>query len=207
MFSRAGAPSTLTEAAERLNPKPEDKEEDPDCSSDPYASGCEPDPCGSDPYCGGGDPYDPGPGGLSYADDGSRDGSGECPSCKKHDHDKHRAKYDDALKKIDKDKCPDLYAVAEGFASHFQVWTEVRGDEWRPKYLGDFLQYSTLPGEPKLPDTVAFWEEHLLNGKQFPLTVAHEAAHALDPVKYSDGPPGTPLSQNPAEIKARSCML
>jgi hypothetical protein len=174
------------------DPWGDDWEDDP-CEGDPTAPGCREGGAdeGWDSWSGGGG---------AYADDGVRSGTGECPTCYQHE-DHHRQKYNKALEKIDEEKCPELYAKAVEYASTFQVWKEVRYyihpvTNQKRRILGEWLPYGELGGEPKEPTTSAFWETHLLHGSEFPITVAHEAAHGIG---FSD-------ENNAAEKYARSCM-
>jgi hypothetical protein len=129
-------------------------------------------------------------------DSGTRSGPGECPTCKDHEP-QHRERYDAALKLIDQQKCPELYAKAAELASTFEVWLEER---FHPitgrRILGEYLDYERFLGDPSKPSTSAFWEPHLLHGAEFPITLAHEAAHGLG---YGD-------ADDEAEKYAITCM-
>ncbi len=140
---------------------------------------------------GGGDPGDGG------ADDGVRDGTGDCPTCTSHEL-KHREIYDRALQAIDSARCRALYAKAAEYASTFEVWTEKRytRDGRGRLILGEYLAYGELAGEPNKATTAGFYETHIFHGSEFHITVSHEAAHGLG---YSD-------VNDAAESYARSCL-
>lgn len=150
--------------------------------------------------CGGGG----GSGGSAPPgdDDGSTDGTtadgtGDCPTCVPQDTIQQRM-YSQALNKINQSKCPELYNKAVSYTTTFKVWTEKRTitDEKGVTrvILGDWLQ-ATLPKEQN-PETAAFWTEHFTQS-DFPVTVAHEAAHGI----------GLTDLNKEAEIYAQSCML
>jgi len=60
--------------------------------------------------------------------------------------------------------------------------------------LGEWINYDSVLNSGKA-STSAFWEEHVLHGSEFPITVAHEAAHGIG---ISD--------ETQAEAYAKSCL-
>lgn len=98
--------------------------------------------------------------------------------------------YLQALEKINKTKCPTLYQAASELYSGFKIWTNTKYTYVNGVRRVDLATYSDQPRY------VSFWTG-AFSRSDFPITVAHEAAHDLN---YSD-------DGDAAEIYAKSCML
>jgi hypothetical protein len=142
----------------------------------------------SDPRLGGGSctsSCDSG-GTLEQGNPDSDCGVLECP--REQPDTVQQRQYMQAIAKIDKTKCPKLYQAALELYNGFKVWSNTKYTYSNGKRSVDLAAYTDQPRY------VSFWVG-AFSRSDFPVTVAHEAAHDL---LYAD-------EGDAAETYARSC--